>query len=94
MFHLKPKPLPEADTERMSLLLWKWKRQWEAKFEAMEQVSNGQPFNVNGDHVLGDLWDWETFAQENYQDELPSYSAMVCIITPLVLLFLSARGAA
>lgn len=73
LFHLKPDPLPEADTERMSRLLWIWNRQWEQKYHALEKI-HSEPFNVNGEHLLGDLWDWERFAEENYVDELPDLS--------------------
>jgi hypothetical protein len=74
-YNLKLDPLPEADIQRMDLLLWKWKRAWEVKFDSL----GDEPFNVNGDHVLGDLWDWERFAEDNYVDVLPDYRSMASL---------------
>ncbi len=75
-FNLTPKPIPEADIQRMSTLLWKWNRAWEAKFDRLREEHGDEPFNVNGDHILGDLWDWEQFAEDNYQDVLPQYASL------------------
>lgn len=61
-FNLAVDSVPESDTQKMDLLFWKWKKAWEVKYEKHVESS----FNVNEDHVLGDLWDWESFAEENY----------------------------
>lgn len=54
------------------------------KFDKLQEENGNEPFNVNSDHVSGDLWDWEQFAEENYQDVLPSYPAMVCLAVLLL----------
>jgi len=83
-FHLTPKPIPESDIERMHLLYWQWQRAWEVKFDRLREQHGDEPFNMNGDHILGDLWDWETFAEQNYQDTLPQYPTMVCLAVLLL----------
>lgn len=55
----------------MGQLLWVWRQAWNVKYERLRE-SNETPFNVNGEDWLGDLRDWEQFADENYQDVLPS----------------------
>lgn len=72
MFQLNPKTLPESDIERMEMLLWKWKQAWQVRFDALQEKHGDEPFNVNGDDFLGDLRDWESYADENYQDLLPA----------------------
>lgn len=73
-YNLKPDPLTDHDIAKMDTLLWKWKQAWFVKFDTLREVHGDEPFNVNGDHLLGDLWDWEKFAEENFEDSLPSYS--------------------
>lgn len=70
-YHLSTKMIPEPDLERMEVLLWKWRKIWEAKFDSAASV----PYSINHDHLLGDLWDWEAFADENFQEMLPSYDS-------------------
>jgi hypothetical protein len=92
MFSLKTDPVTDDDLQRMDLLYWKWRQQWETKYEAKEINRVGdEPFDVNGEHPLGDLHDWERFADENYNAHAVTFG---CVIAPLVLLLLSARGAA
>ncbi len=52
MFNLKPDSLPESDTEKMSLLLWKWAKRSETNFS---EVS-----------VENEMDDWLSFAEQNY----------------------------
>ncbi len=68
----------------MDLLLWKWKQAWAVKYENLREESGTAQFNVNGDDLNGDLWDWEIFAEENYRDTLPQYPAMVCLAIALL----------
>lgn len=69
----------------METLFWKWQRAWEVKFDRLREENGDEPFNVNGDHALGDLWDWERFAEENYSDVLPQYPSMVCLAVVVLL---------
>lgn len=87
MFSLKPETVIEDDLQRMDLLYWKWRQQWEAKYEAMEQNRKGdEPFDVNGWHPLGDLHDWERFADKNYNAHAMTFGCFAVAVTPLVLL--------
>lgn len=83
-YNLKTDPLPEQDIQQMELLLWKWNRAWEKKFDELREVNGEEPFNVNGDEYSGDLQDWERFAEENYSDQLPQYPSMVCLAVLLL----------
>lgn len=87
MFKLTPKPLPEPDTERMGVLYWKWKNQWEEKYLRMESKREAdEPFDVNGPDIFGDVQDWEQFAERNYEDRLPDYSGAMSVVPLLLLL--------
>lgn len=83
-YNLKPKPIPDSDIQRMNTLLWKWEQAWEVKYEKLRELASEGTFDVNDDHLLGDLWDWEKFAEENYQETLPQYPSMVCLAVLLL----------
>lgn len=87
LFNLAPKELPENDIKRMDMLLWKWKKTWEVKFDSLREKHGEEPFNVNGDDILGDLRDWEQFAEDNYDARLPDYSMAMVFVPWLLMLF-------
>lgn len=72
----------------MDALLWQWRKTQSRLFDQLREADGGtdEPFNVNGDHTLGDLWAWETFAEDNYRDALPHYASLTCLAVGLFLL--------
>jgi hypothetical protein len=69
----------------METLLWQWKKSYESMFDRIRESSADEPFNVNGDHVLGDLWAWEKFAEDNYHDQPSQYASLTCLAVALLL---------
>lgn len=63
-YRLKPDPLPEEDTDRMELLLWKWNKRWEARYDA---ANDGKAPPVIYENHEAELADWLAFAEENYE---------------------------
>ena len=87
-FHLKPEPVAEADIESMNKLYWKYQQIWGKKYdELFEQAT--EPFNVTGNELIEDLWAWEKFAEENYDET--KVSASVLAFIPLLVLLGSGR---
>lgn len=82
-FRLKPNPIPDDDIDRMSKLHWIWTQEWVKKYDELRESST-ESFNVNSDHWLGDLRDWEVYAEQNYQPVLPQYPSMVCLAVMLL----------
>lgn len=79
-FRLKPEPVSEADIDRMHKLHWIWQQEWEKKYDE----HGADTMNVNDDHWLGDLWDWETYAEREFQDVLPQYPSLTCLAVAVV----------
>lgn len=83
-YNLTTQAIPENDIERMETLLWQWRERWKANYDDKRERAGNEVFNMNGDHALGDLWDWEKFAEDNYQEATAQYPSIVLI--PILLL--------
>lgn len=63
-FNLKGDPLPQADTDKMDILLWKWRHRDEAKFFALPTGANLYKDN------FAYMDNWLEFADANYRENL------------------------
>lgn len=76
----------------MEGLLWQWRRTQSALFDQLRETDEPEedgkyvPFNLNGDHLLGDLWNWEEYSEANYRDALPDYRAPALVCFAILLL--------
>lgn len=87
-YGLRPDPLPEADTQRMDALLWEWRRLQSSLFDQLREADekSAEAFNVNGDHMFGDLWAWEKYADDNYRENLSQYASLAAVAVVVGLL--------
>lgn len=74
----------------MEALLFQWRRTQSRLYDQLREadLEDKEPFNVNGEHPLGDLWAWEEYAEANYREALPQYVSLTCLAVLLLPLML------
>jgi len=69
LFHLKPDPVPETESDRMQSLLWIWKKKKDAEFDADREHYEGLANEYER------LLDWLDYAEQEYAPPMPQYGS-------------------